>query len=261
MTNGLRRMTAIVWLTTIACTGEQKPSTEEDTASGHTPAGDTDTATHDQETGDAPPSCADVGEGDVTVELHLRDLQSSADITGAHLQYGNLDCTVDETGRVDLGGTPGSLLGVSGTADDYRPFSVLRPFPSFDALAKADLPSNGTTSLLASALEIPANPDAAIMSVTVFADEGEAFIGEVTVNIDAAHDAVLVTDDSAAFGIREGDTTVEGSESTVVFVNVAAGSVTPTFSHPSGITCLDVPGTVEAKAGELLITSYFCATD
>jgi len=80
----------------------------------------------------------------------------------------------------------------------------------------------------------------------------------VTVSLDVAYDVALVADSNSPYGFSPGNTTLVGSMSNVVFVNVAPGTVSPSFSVPDGRACDSGWGDFDAPPGAYTAAITHC---
>ena len=113
---------------------------------------------------------------------------------------------------------------------------------------------------LATALGLTRDPSKGILSVGVLdgVPGNASALAGVTIGVDAASEAQLVFDASAPAGFSAGDTTLDGSSSASIFVNVGPGVVTPSLTPPAGYTCELGPETVEVAANGYTIVNYYC---
>ncbi|HNC96680.1 MAG TPA: hypothetical protein PKW90_11180, partial [Myxococcota bacterium] len=84
------------------------------------------------------------------------------------------------------------------------------------------------------------------------------FLEGGTISLDVAYDVALVSDGNSPYGFSVGNTTLAGSMSSVIFVNVAPGTVTPSFSVPDGRPCSTGPASFDLPAGAYTTTVYYC---
>ena len=197
---------------------------------------------------------------------YFNEFMSGDPIVGGTVTYGSETYTTDEEGSVAIEVAESTEATLSLVAEGYPDAYVYRYQGTSAVLSYTDVPSDGTLSLLSGGLGIPLDETKGILAVTISefdpdnATESQA-IGNVTVDLDVGYDAALISDSEAGFGISGGNTTKEGSPSVVIFVNVEAGTATPSFTLPDGVVCEYGHASVEVVADSFMTATYYCSVD
>ncbi|HNC99345.1 MAG TPA: hypothetical protein PKW90_24640, partial [Myxococcota bacterium] len=199
---------------------------------------------------------------DTTYTPFFTDLATGRAIPDTPVTVNGEAYTTDAEGKFSLSETPGTALEMHLEVENYPAYRSYVNQPGVDLHQGFDIPSNATLSQLSRVLGITLDPNKAILVIGIFdefvsEDEVRSVEG-VTVTVDVGYDEVLVRDSNSTIGYSQGNTTLPGSVANVVFVNVDAGLVTPSFSLSNGRSCELGWSAVEAPAGGFSISTYQC---
>lgn len=196
----------------------------------------------------------------VNLSMTIQEYGTLSPLEGASVSFDGVTDTTDSAGKVTLTlpANTTSAIGLEQTGfPDYILYATMLDVDRAEAF---DLGSDATISALATALSLTRDPAKGQLSVGVIdgSPGSSNRLPGATIGIDATSDAQLVFDSSAQSGFSPGDTTLAGSSSASIFVNVTPGTITPTITPPSGYTCDLGPTTVEVAANGYTIANYYC---
>jgi hypothetical protein len=196
----------------------------------------------------------------VNLSMTFQEYGTLSPLEGASVSFDGVTDTTDSAGKVTLT-LPANTTSAIGLEQAGFPDHILyATMLDVDRAEAFDLGSDATNSAVATALSLTPDPSKGQLSVGVIdgAPGSSNRLPGATIGIDAASEAQLVFDSSAASGFSPGDTTLAGSSSASIFVNVDPGTITPTITPPSGYTCDLGPTTVEVEANGYTIVNYYC---
>ena len=197
--------------------------------------------------------------GDVGCSSSLRftDFVTSSPLEGLTVSVLDETATTDADGTVALAVPPNADLLVSVTGPGLRDHFIYHHTRAADVTLNYALATDTTIAALEAVLQMSVDNSKGLLSVAPRERDTFASIPGMTITADAASDLELVFDASSGTGLNPGSTTLDGSSSTAIFVNIAAGDVTPSFGSASGWTC-DGPSPVDVPAGTYVIAEYLC---
>lgn len=239
-------------LLVMACTDDAKDGDSDspvDSSSGW------DSAT-DSETGDD----SDV-EQLVTATYTYSDLATHAPLANATLTFNGEIFTTDAEGALRFQAPAGTHVQVDMELEGYPTFRGYFYQPRVDYTQGQLIPSNATLAQLSGALGITLDPAKAVVLLALFqpTEEGGAdFLPGVTVDLDAAYDVPLAFDSNSPYGFSVGNTTLPDVYSNIIFANVTAGAVAPSFDTPDDRPCAFGWSSFEAPAGSFTTSAYTC---
>ena len=184
-------------------------------------------------------------DGATQLDLVLVDYLGQTPIVGAEADGGDDSDTSNDSGQVRLTLGYDAPLWVEITADGYPLHTLAGHGGPEGELTQVSavypMISTNTLSFLAQALGVAIDPSDGLVNVSVVNDDGSPLAG-VTVAPSSSFDVALVPDSASSSGLSPGNTTLDGSASSVFFVNAAAGATTYTVTPPNGMACLEAPG-------------------
>ena len=202
---------------------------------------------------------------DVTFKFTLNDFLNNTPIEGATVTVGEDTYTTSAAGSVELLLPENDYAKIDAEADGYPVAHFYRYIGSLDWSATRLLPSYTSISTLESLLGLNSDPEKGFLGVNVIAGDPRVstettWLPGTSIDIDASYDIAIVSDPSqtATGGLGVGNTTLQGAEATVIFLNVAAGPVTMNLSPPAGYSCELIPSELEIVAGDFQEASVFC---
>lgn len=195
----------------------------------------------------------------VRQEMKITDFLSGAGIEGATVSVLGQTLTSDAEGLVAFDAPPNADVAITVTGTGFRDHVIYRRTADHEAVETYPLGTDTTISTLEEVLQLTVDDTKGILELLPREAGSRAFIPGLTVDLDVAYDLGLVFDAESATGLSAGTTTLAGSPSTVIFVNAAAGDVTPTFSDAAGNVCAVGPLPVPLAAGTYVIAEYECA--
>ena len=184
-------------------------------------------------------------EGATELNLVVVDYLTLSPLEGVQADGGDDNDTSDASGALSLQlGTAGPIE-VSFTAEGY-PLHTLSGHGGPDGQltqvnAAFPMISTSTLSFLAGALGVSIDPADGLVNVSIVDHTGASLAG-VTVESSASSDVALVPDKDSTTKLSPGSTTLEGSTSSVFFINAEAGTTTYTVTPPDGYICVEAPG-------------------
>ena len=203
----------------------------------------------------------DTGTATVALTLGFSEFFTQAPVVGATVTQGSDTQTTDASGNVTFQVQPNTNISLKLTADGYHDFYIYRPVGSIDWSTTLGLASDASISSLATALGITIDPSKALVNVNVLQGDlatGNSQQGGATVDLDASYDVALVTDAKSTYGISPGNTTLDGSQAAVVFVNADPGTITSTITPPTGTACDLGSNSFDVPAGAFGVASVYC---
>ncbi|MCB9671256.1 MAG: hypothetical protein H6736_22760 [Alphaproteobacteria bacterium] len=197
---------------------------------------------------------------EVPVDITLRDLSTTAPIVGATVTTPDGAQVTDAAGHFGFTAPPYGTEPIPVVAAGY-PSSLLHVHSGAGLSATRVIPSNAAIAGLAGALGITIDPSKAILSYSVFDFDGFSTglrLGGVQVDLDVPYSVALVSNDASPFGFSPGNVTLDGSPSTVVFVNVEAGPVNTSITPPAGYWCWAGDEEFDHPAGNYVMAGGSC---
>ncbi|PKN56241.1 MAG: hypothetical protein CVU56_17100 [Deltaproteobacteria bacterium HGW-Deltaproteobacteria-14] len=195
----------------------------------------------------------------VRQDVKLTDFVSGEVVPGATVSVLGQTLTSDAQGLVAYDAPPNADVALTVTGTGFRDHVIYRRTADHQALETYPLATDTTISTLEAALQVTVDDTKGILELTPREAGSRAFIPGLTAELDVTYDVGLVFDAEAATGLSAGTTTLAGSPSTIIFVNAAAGDVTPSFSDAAGNVCSVGPQVVPIAAGSYVIAEYECA--
>jgi len=189
---------------------------------------------------------------------------SGQEVEEATITAGDVVTATDADGFVTLSYAPNTDIEILFEHEDFRDFYIYNHIGAEDYAINYLVPATGTIAGLGAIMGITIDTSKAIVSVSVRdgAPASSDYVEGVTIDLDAAYDVALIFDEAANTGLAAGNTTLEGEQSTVIFVNVEAGDLTPVITHPDeAATCTLGSETFNAPAGSYAISSLFCSVE
>lgn len=209
-----------------------------------------------------PPATDDTGTGTPRANLVMSVHEHGTDnpLPGATVTFEGATSTTDSEGTVTLELPTDTSSQIGLTLTGFPAYLLYATMLDVDQAHTFYLASDATLSALGEALSITRDPARGLLSVGALDGTPGSWspLAGATIQIDAAHEAQFVFDSGAAAGFSAGDTTLAGSSSASVFVNVAPGTVTPAITPPAGYTCELGPPSVQVEAGSYTIVNYYC---
>ena len=230
-----------------------------DTIGGDTTA-DTAADSSDQDT------VTDTGGGDtvadtvvptISLTLHLTDFLSTSPLVGLSVTILGETATSDSDGTVTLTVPPNADLAISVTGSGLRDHYLYHHTDTADATLSYPLATDSTVAALEAVLQLTVDDSKGLAEIATFEQGTGTPIPGLRITTDATSDLELVLDPAAAGGLSAGNTTLAGAPSAVIFVNLTAGAVTPSFDHPWGWTC-EGPSPLDVPAGAYVLAEYRC---
>jgi hypothetical protein len=210
--------------------------------------------------GPDPDAGSDAAARTVSLSMTVREYGTATALAGATVVLDGDTYTTDAAGQVTLALPANTTTALALTQTGFPDHLLYQTTGDVDLAATFDLGSDATLDALALALMLTRDPSRGQLSVGVIdgAPGDTTRLPGARIQIDATREAQLVFDGSAGTGFSPGDTTLPGSSSASIFVNVAPGTISPTITPPSGYTCDLGPTTVEVEAGGYTIVNYYC---
>ena len=222
-----------------------------DTSTDTGAATDTGTAT-DTGGGDV------VSSGTIAFTLRFTDFVSSSPLEGLTVSVLDETATTDADGEVTLSVPPNADLKITMTGPGVRDYFIYHHTGASDVTLNYAVATDTTVAALEAVLQMSVDDSKGLLSVAPRERGTFGAIPGMTITADAASDLALVFDASSGTGLSPGNTTLDGSSSTAIFVNIAAGDVTPSFDSAWGWTC-DGPSPIDVPAGAYVIAEYLCS--
>ena len=226
----------------LAACGDDPAQPPSDTSDAVGDAGDADT----------------VASNNVTLTLHLIDFLTKADLEGLSASVLDQSGTTDAGGTVTLSVPRDTDLTITVTGAGTRDHLFYHRTGADDEALTYPLGTDGTITAFEAILGLTVAETKGILEIVTFDASTGAPIPNLTITADAASDLTLVFDAASGTGLSAGATTVEGSPSTAILVNIDAGAVTPSFTHLWGWTCSGPPA-LDVPAGSYVIAEYGCS--
>lgn len=195
----------------------------------------------------------------ISFDVVMRDFLSGNALEGATVEIGDETATTDADGEASFMVAKNTDVMIKVTGDGFRDHYMHLRAGETDVTWTFDLATDNTIAAISTILGLTVDDTKGILTTAVRAAGAiNTQIPGMTITSDGDPLISLVLDASSTTGINVGATTLEGSASTVIQVNVTAGDVTPTFSHPWGYTCDIGPSPVDVPAGSYVIALYTC---
>ncbi len=239
-------------ITLVACSGSAKDTDSNAVETDSETDADTDADTDTDTDADA----------DTSMTVAFSDLATHAAIANTPATVNGAAYTTDANGDIVVVGVPATNLHIRMAPENYPPLQAYLIQAWTNGSQKIGIPSNATLAGLSGALGITLDPGKSMVVIGVFDRAGHTgvseFLEEVTISLNVAYDVALVSDSNSPYGFTPGNTTLVGSMSSVVFVNVDPGTVSPSFSVPDGRPCDIGWPSFDAPAGAYTALIYHC---
>ncbi len=183
--------------------------------------------------------CQDAG---ITqLDLFLHDLVSDAPVAGAEANAGVDSGTSDNTGAVSLTLNPDVPFEVRIDASGYPQHTVSGHGGPLDQATHwtSSVPMYSPTMFNYLGQLINEEVENLVV-VEITGPDGH--LANVRVTSSEDYEVALVSDLGSSDSFSEGNTTLAGSASSVLFVNAAPGNTVYSVTPPSGYTCTEAPG-------------------
>lgn len=194
--------------------------------------------------------------------ITLLDYSSKAPLSGAQLTVGNVIAFTDSEGKVSFQVEPNAVAELKAELKGYLDLYVYEPFGEVGLDSTIAMLSNATIKQLSLLLGIPYDANKAIVEVALYelTDSGPYThtVANTTVNLDVPYDVALALDVSSPYGLSAGNTTLEGSDSTITFVNATPGATAIQLDVPEGFSCDRTPGSINSHPGAYTSVAVFC---
>ena len=232
-------------------------------------AGSDDVAMDDAGTGDAGQEDAADVQAPQMASGHfvLEDYLSGAALQGAVITMGDQSVTTDADGAATISVPIWAPHHIIGTLEGYHDVHWYGYNDDGDFSRTQRTVSKAASATLSGALGIPLDPAKGFVYVSVkkksALDSSLGALAGATVDLDVPYDVALTSDAASPLGLSPGNTTLEGSEAWVIFVNVAAGPVHATVTAPESYDCTVFPGEepsmeIDAHADGMSILTMMC---
>ena len=137
--------------------------------------------------------------------------------------------------------------------DGFREHHIYLRVPEQDASWNFQVANNNTLTTIGSGFGSAPDDTKAIITVAVRSLENTSIPG-MTITGDLEAEATVVFSGAS---VAPGNTTLEGSLSSAVMINVDPGDLTATFEHDDDYTC-EGPSPVSLEANTYVITTFIC---
>lgn len=194
--------------------------------------------------------------------LTLVDYASKAPLSGVQVTVGDVIAFTDSEGQVSFQVEPQTVAEMQAEFRGYLELYVYEPFGEVGLDSTVAMLSNATIKQLSVLLGIPYDSNKAIVEVALFevTDSGTFThnVTNTTVNLDVPYDVALALDASSPYGLSTGNTTLEGSDSTITFVNATPGVTAIQLNVPETFSCDRGPASVTTHPGAYVAVNVFC---
>jgi hypothetical protein len=200
----------------------------------------------------------------VNLTLSLGDFSNNAPLADVTITLGDQMQVTDVEGDTTFSIAPEQNVEATASPSGYPDIRITRYQGTGDLSAAYVIPSDAAIGQIAAVLMVDIDPNKAIIAVSVQDNDpnvANAFVSlpGTTIDLDVGYDVALVRDANSPFGLSPGNTTLDGSISNVIFVNVDAGTVTPTITPPGAYACDYGWDSFTADPSGYNVSSYYCA--